>query len=187
MPAQMTDELKNFLQQGFHAYGNALVAIAEFRRQISSPIREVLEEFSVPLSELGLSVDGFKLKRAPMDDGEISASYGSIELEKNSSGHFYANYHILWDLEMPKETQVAVGVWAWASTRPLRDSLYADLQKEKAVLKNATLRKDPNGLSRLVLYIDPNQFYRVHEHFRLLLEDWVELITRIGGVARFSA
>ena len=69
--AVKTDETIMFLQEGFHGYAPALVAVSEFRRLIGLKLQGVLDESATRLSDLGLGIDsGFKLKRLQLDDGD---------------------------------------------------------------------------------------------------------------------
>jgi hypothetical protein len=181
-----SDETRTFLQEGFHSYAPALVAVSEFRRLISLKLQGVLEESATRLSDLGLGIDGgLKLKRPSLDDVNLSVSYGSIELEKSQNARFYTNYHVIWHTDGPKEKQVRVGVFVWTDKKEKRNSLFKALQKEQKVLKKVHLSQDPNGLSRLALYCNPELFPKIDEPFRALVEEWIELLASIGGIQPF--
>jgi hypothetical protein len=68
----VNEEMKKFLQEGLHTYAPALVALSEFRRQLRSRMQTVLDEFSIQLSELGLSVADLKIEGAKLDDPDLS-------------------------------------------------------------------------------------------------------------------
>jgi hypothetical protein len=180
------DETRTFMQEGFHSYAPALVAVSEFRRLISLKLQGVLEESSTRLSDLGLGIEGgLKLKRPTLDDVNLSVSHGSIELEKSQNARFYTNYHVTWHTDGPKEKQVRVGVFVWTDKKEKRNGLFKALQKKQNLLKNAKLSQDQNGLSRLALYCDSDLFPTVEEPFRALVEEWIELLAGIGGIQPF--
>ena len=160
--AVKSDETRTFLQEGFHSYAPALVAVSEFRRLIS-----------------------LKLKRLQLDDVDLSLNAGSVELEKILNARFYTNYHVTWHTDGPKEKQVRVGVFVWTDKKEKRNSLFKALQKEQKLLKKARLSQDQNGLSRLALYCDSDLFPRIDEPFRALVEEWIELLAGIGGIQPF--
>ena len=125
--AVKSDETRTFLQEGFHSYAPALVAVSEFRRLISLKLQGVLDESATRLSDLGLGIDsGLKLKRLQLDDVDLSLNAGSVELEKIVNARFYTNYHVTWQTDGPKEKQVRVGVWVWTDKKEKRnnDSCY---------------------------------------------------------------
>lgn len=178
----VSDEMKTFLQEGLSTYAPALVALSEFRRQIRTRLQAVLEERSTELAELGLSVENIGLKSARLDDQNLETSSSSIELEKNYGGDLYANYHVIWDLEEPKDRQVRVGAWIWLGIRADRDRLFSALQKQRSPMRKTRLMQDRNGLSRLLLYSDPDRFYGIDDTFRTLAGEWVDHLSGIGGV-----
>lgn len=177
--------MKTFLQDGLLTYAPALVAVSEFRRQIQSKLRTVLEEKSTQFSESGLPINNLILKSAHLDDQNLAESWFSIELEKNYGNELYANYHVICNLEKPKDRQVRVGAWIWAGTRPDRNRLFSALQNQQSHLKKTHLQQDQNGLSRIVLYCDPDRFYSIEDDFRTLIEEWLELLSNIGGIGMF--
>ena len=174
-----------FLQEGLETYEPALLALSEFRRQVRSRLQTVLDEYSTEFSELGLSIDNLKLKGGNLDDQDLAARSSSIVLEKNHGGELYTNYHVSWDLGQQKDTQVRVGAWVWVGIRADRDRLFGALQKQRSLLKKAHLAQDRNGLSRLFLYCDPDSFYNIDDDFRTLIEEWVGLLSGIGGIQPF--
>ena len=181
----VSEEMKTFLQEGLHTYASALVAVSEFRRQIRSRLQTVLEDHSTALSERGLPINNLVFKSARLDDQNLPESWSSIELEKNYGGGLYANYHVIWELTKPKERQVRVGVWIWLGTLPDRNRLFGALQNHQSLLRKTHLLQDQNGLSRLASYCDPDRFYSIDDAFQTLIEEWVELLSAIGGIRQF--
>lgn len=183
----VSEEMKAFLQEGLYTYAPALVALSEFRRQIRSRLQTVLEEFSTELSAIGLSIDNLKLKAAPLDNESLDATSWWIELDKNWGGQTYVNYHVLWDKKNQKDMQVRVGAWIWLAIRTDRNRLFSALQKRQSLLKQTHLVQDRNGLSRLVFYCNPDSFSSIEDAFRTLMEEWVGLLSSVGGVPPFLA
>jgi len=177
--------MKAFLQEGLRTYTPALAALSEFRRQVLSKLQNVLDEFSTQLAGCGLSIDNLKPKSMQLDDQGLAARAQSIELERNYGGELYTNYHVIWALDEPKDKQVRVGAWIWLGIRADRNRLFGALQKQQSLLKRADLVQDDNGLARLVLYCDSDLFYNVDGEFRILIEEWVGLLSGIGGVRPF--
>jgi hypothetical protein len=177
--------MKTFLQEGLRTYAPALVALSEFRRQIRSRLRTVLDEFSIPFSALGLSVADLRLKGAKLDDSDLGESSSWIGLEKNHGAELYTGYHVQWDLEEPNDEQVWVGVWISVGTRADRDRLFAAFQKQRSPLSKTDLEQYSDGSPYLSAYCDSDLFYSFDETFRILIEEWLGLLSGIGGIRPF--
>jgi hypothetical protein len=172
----VNEEMKQFLQDGRRTYGDALLALSEFRRQLSFRLQTILDEFSRSFSELGLSVADFKLVNEKLD-GPIGSDYG-VWLQKRHRDHLYSGCSVEWNAGEPKDEQVWVGVWIYVSkVRSDRDRFFDTLQKQWSHSGKTKLEKDSNGISILSAYCDPDQFYSFDETFRILIEEWVGLLS----------
>ena len=78
-----SDETRTFLQEGFHSYAPALVAVSEFRRRVRSRLQAVFDEFSADLSGLGLSASELRPVAAKLDGPSLDERSSSVELERN--------------------------------------------------------------------------------------------------------
>ena len=181
-----SEEMKSFLQEGLRMYAPALVALSEFRRQIQSRMQVVLDEFSIQFSEIGLSIADLKPASEKLDDPTLGANSASIRLRKTYGAALYAGYYVAWDLGEAKGKQVWVGAWVYVGKRADRDRLFGALQKQHAALSKTDLEQDPDdGSPVLYSYCDPEFFYSFNETFRALVEEWVELLSSVGGIQPF--
>src|ERR1035438_8183447 len=181
----VNEEMKKFLQEGLHTYAPALVALSEFRRQLRSRMQTVLDGFSMQLSELGLSVADLKIEGAKLDDPDLSENCAAIQLRMNDGAGLYASWYVEWDLDLPKGEQVWVGVWIYVGKRADRDRLFGDLQKQRPSQSKAHLEQYRDGTSHLFSYCDSDRFYSFDETFRALIEEWVGLLSGVGGIQPF--
>jgi hypothetical protein len=174
----VNEEMKKFLQDGWRTYGDALLALSEFRSQVRSRLQAVLDEFSRSFSGLGLSVADLKLQSAWLDDPDLSGYSTGVWLKKHHGADLYSGCSVEWDLGKPKDEQVWVGVWIYAGkVRTDRDRFFDALQKQRSPLSKTDLEKDPDGSAILSSYCDPDLFYSFDETFRTLIEEWVGLIS----------
>ena len=178
----VNEEMKKFLQEGLHTYAPALVALSEFRRQLRSRMQTVLDEFSIQLSELGLSVADLKIEGAKLEDPDLSENRAAIQLRMNDGAGLYAGWRVEWDLDLPKGEQVWVGAWIYVGKRVDRDRLFGDLQKQRPSQSKADLEQYRDGTPDLSLYCDSDRFYSFDETFRALIEEWVGLLSGVGGI-----
>jgi hypothetical protein len=182
--------MKDFLNKGLCTYAPALAAISEFRRQIRTRMQTVLDDFSAKFSGLGLPVDNLRLLDAKVDDQNSAANSFWIALERNYGGELYTGYQVYCNLEKPEDPQVQVGVWVYVGIRADRDRLFDALQKQRSLIKEthleeARLVQDRNGKSRLSSKCDPSSFYCIEDVFRTLIDEWVDLLSGIGGIRPF--
>jgi hypothetical protein len=180
----MESEVKAFLEEGLKGYARALVALTEFRRRLKDKMISVLENFGTRLADIGLPIDGLKLEKLYLDELNPSATAAKIVLLPNQNVPFFTNYHINWDAKWAKDTRIRVGVYIWAKDPTKRSILYAALRPRQGSLKKATLSQDPNGLSRLAIYCDADLISTIEEPFRILVEDFVELLEGVDGIRR---
>jgi hypothetical protein len=174
----VSEEMKQFLQDGRLTYGDALLALSEFRRQVSSRLQTVLDEFSTSFSGLGLSVADFKLVSEKLDDPKLSGSDYGVWLKKHHGADLYSGCSVEWDVGEPKDEQVWVGVWIYAGkVRTDRDRFFDALQKQRSPLSKTDLEKGPDGSSILSSSCDPDQFYSFDETFRTVIKEWVGLLS----------
>jgi hypothetical protein len=174
----VSEEMKKFLQDGWRTYGDALLALSEFRSQVRSRLQAVLDEFSRSFSGLGLSVADFTFRSVKLDDPNLSRNSG-VRLRKQHSAGLKSGCYVKWDFGKPKDKQVGVGVSIYAGKVPTdRDRFFDALQKkQRSPLSKAGLEKDPDGSSILSSSCDPDQFYSFDETFRTLIEEWVGLLS----------
>ena len=181
----VSEQMKNFLNEGLRTYAPALAAISEFRRQIQTRLLTVLDDYSPELSRLGLAVDNLRFLDAKVDDLDSSADRFLIGLEKNYGGELYAGYHVECNMEQQENPRVCVGAWVYVGTRAGRDHLFQIIQEKRLLPSKTHLVQDRNGKSRLFLPCDPGSFFNINEVFRSLIEDWVGLLKTVGGIHEF--
>lgn len=181
----VTEEMKKFLQEGLYAYAPALAALSEFRRQIRSRMQTVLDGFETQFAGLGLSVADLKPAGVKLDDQDLGENGSWIGLRKSHGAALYTGYYVQWDLEEPKDIQVWVGTWIYAGSRADRDRLFGALQKKRSPLSKMDLEQNLDGSPDLSFYCDSDLFYCFDEAFRTLIEQWVGLLTSVGGIKPF--
>jgi hypothetical protein len=181
----MNDELRTFLQEGLRTYPPALVALSEFRRQVRTGLQAVLEEFSIQFAELGLPLADLRPYGAKLDDGDLSETSVRIGLRRNYGAELYSGYEVGWDLDEPKNRQLWVSAWVYVGVRSDRDRLFSALQKEHSPLGSIELKQDSEGTSWLSAYRDPDSFHTFGLDFRSVIQQWVSLLTDVGGVRPF--
>jgi hypothetical protein len=177
--------MRKFLQEGMQAYPAALVALSEYRQQVRSRLQAVLEEFSIQLAELGLSIADQRPAGPKLDDTNLSESGSWIGLRKNHGASLETGCHVEWDLEKQKEKQLWAGVWVYVGARPARDRLFSALQKCHSTSSKTDLTQYPDGSPYLSVYCDPDSFDNFDENFRALLEEWVQILSAAGGIRPF--
>jgi hypothetical protein len=177
--------MKKFLQEGLNTYAPALLALSEFRRQIRSRLQSVLEEFSIQFSGLGISVADLKPDGPKLDDHELDETSSWIGLQKNHGAELYTACNVEWNLGNPKGEQVWVSIWIYVGIRSDRDRLFGALQKQRSPSSKADLERYSNGTSALSSYCDSDRFHSFDQTFRTLVEEWVELLSGVGGVQPF--
>jgi len=180
-----SEQMKVFLQEGLSNYAPALVALSEFRRQIQATMLTVLGEFSASFSELGLSIENLKLVRANLDDQNLKANSFMVDLKKDYGGGLSAGYYVAWDSEKPAETQVQIAAWVYLGTRPNRDGLFAALTERRTLPNDTELEQNSYGTTVLVSFCNPVDFFAFGDSFRTVIEEWVDLLSAVGGVGPF--
>jgi hypothetical protein len=183
--APVKEEMKNFLQVGLHTYAPALVALSEFRRQVRSRLQTVLDEFSMQFSGLGLSVADLKLVGTKLDAPDLGRESPWIGLRKSQGAELITGYFVQWELGEPKDKQLWVGVDIYLGIRADRNRLFAALQKRHSPLGKSELEQSSEGSSLLSAYCDPDLFFSFDEPFRTLIEEWVGLLSGVGGIQPF--
>ena len=181
----MSEEMKSFLQEGLGTYAPAVAALSEFRRQIQSRMQAVLDDFETQFSEIGLSVADLKLRGEKLDSPVLGGNSAEITLRGNRSAEPYSAYYIQWELDQPKGKQVWVGAWVSASKRADRDRLFGALQKQHSASSKTDLEQYSDGTPDLSRYCDLDRFYGFEETFRSLIEEWVRLLSAVGGIQPF--
>jgi len=182
-----SEGMKAFLQAGLDAYAPSLVALSEFRRQIRTRLQTVLAEFTIQLADLGLPVDGLTLKATQLDNEDFADDAFSIVLWKNHGDELYSYYRVVWKSdEQQRDKQVSVGAWVYVRTRSDRDRLFRALAQNRSLpSKHTNLRQLSDGTSELLYHFDPNIFFDLGDHFRAMIQEWVGLLTAVGGVQPF--
>lgn len=184
----ITEEMKQFLQEGLRLYPPAVVALSEFQRQVRSRLQYVLDEFSEQFSELGLPVANLKPYESVRNEPDLRKGTG-IGLVKSQGTQLYVYYFIKWDLEKPKEKQAWVAVEIWLNKADSRNRLFSALQQQRSGLTSVNLAQisggEFGGSSHLSSHCDSDQFYTFDDTFRTLLEDCLKLFQGIGGLEPF--
>ena len=182
---EVKEEMRQFLQEGLRTYAPALVALSEFRRQIRLRLQTVLDEFSIQFSGLGLSVADLGPAGVKLDDKDLGETTSWIGLRKNHGAELYTGCHVEWNLEEPKDQQVWVGVWIYVGIRSDRDRLFGALQKQRSPLSKTEYEQYADGSPYLSSYCDSDLFYNFDQTFRTLIEEWVGLLSGVGGIQPF--
>jgi hypothetical protein len=182
---EVTEEMKKFLQEGLRTYAPALIALSEFRRQIRSRLQTVLDEFSMKFSRLGLSVSDLRPAGVKLDDEDLGQDTSWIGLKKNHGAELYTDFHVQWNLEEPKDEQVWVGVSIYVGVRSDRDRLFGALQKQRLPSSETDLVQYADGSPYLSRYCESDLFYTFDQTFRMLIEEWVGLLSGVGGIQPF--
>lgn len=182
----INEEMKTFLQEGLHTYAAAFVALSEFRRQIRSRLQIVLDEFSIQFSRLGFSVADLKPSGDKLDDPDLGEKASWIGLQKNYGSELYTECHVEWNLDEQKDKQVWVGVSIYVGKlRSDRDRFFVALQKQRSPISKTDLEQMTNGSAYLSSYCDSDLFHSFDEPFRTLIEEWVGLLSGVGGIQPF--
>lgn len=181
LSSTMSEETKQFLQEGLRSYAPSLVAISDFRRQVQTRLRDVLNKFSPDFARIGLRVSDLGLVDAKLDGSSLDENSQSVELQKNHGGGFYTAYNLAWDLRKAADKRVWVEASIFVGRQADRDRLYAALQKHCSPGSTAVLSQyraaGAAGGTRLRSYIDPDLFYGFDEAFRTLVKEWVGLLS----------
>lgn len=132
-----------------------------------------------------MSVADLKPAGVKLDDQDLGENGSWIGLRKSHGAALYTGYYVQWDLEEPKEKQVWVVTWIYVGIRADRDRLFGALQKQHSLLSKTDLGQNSERSSELTFYFDSDRFYGFDEVFRTLIEEWVGLLTSVGGIKPF--
>jgi len=180
----LTTEMKTFLQEGLNNYARALVALSEFRRQVTAKFENVLDDFSSRFAELGLPVTDLKFFGSKLEDRELWEKSAWIGLKKNYGNGLHSGCYVMWDFDLPEREQLFVSIWVYTGgNRADRNRLFDAVQKVHAT--NATeLEQESDGSAVLSAYCDKGLFYNFDATLRILIEEWVTILSNVEGGLR---
>jgi hypothetical protein len=144
----------------------------------------VLDEVSPRLAKLGLSPDGVKPYGPKLDDEDLSDNGFLIGLRKNHGAELYTGYNLQLDPEQPRGEEYCLLAWV-SIRRPGRDRLLHELQQQHSRKNGAVLGRDSDGTIWLFRCCDPTRLHLFDETFRILIEEWIELLRTVGGISPF--
>jgi hypothetical protein len=145
----------------------------------------VLKDFTTQLSGFGLSPEDMKFADRRLDDSDLDATSGKIEIGKNHGGETYTGYHIQWNTKAEPHQQYRVGAWVYVGTRPGRNQLFHALKEARPKNEKSDLQQYADGSTWLRAYCDPERLSAFDETFQVLIEEWIELLNKVGGIAKY--
>lgn len=179
---QTTDEMKQFLQEGVNTYAPAALAMAEFRRQVRSQLQSVLDDSKSQFTELGIDLSALNYD-SNFDDPDATSTSWFVGLRKDQ-GRLWGSYYLEWDSEGKEGQKLWVATNLWLKSRQSRIKLF-DALRQHPVPLSFEIKQGDTGGSLITSYCDEREFYTFPETFRTLIEEWLALLTAIGGIQQF--
>ena len=180
--AQLTEELKQFLQEGLRKYAPASLALAEFRRQVRIRLQSVVDDFETQFEGIGIPTTAVTNNEFKADSADAVDTYWFIGFKNHAHGA-YASYFLEWDFDLKEGSQVWVGASIYAGRkRSLREDLLDALRKKRSLSSSNDLEPGLEGEAILSAYCNATEIHKFPDVFRSVIEEWVTLLTAIGGI-----